>query len=237
VTRAWPALLCLALACSSFANNQDGVASLEVRLPANFYLELGETVQLHAVARDAAGDSVGASLVWLTPDTTVTVDADGLVTPLLGSGTGRVQVGVFGKDTLLTPSDSLKFTLTARADSLRLVGPDSIEVATDTATSVALEVALVDTAAATGVAGRPIAFQIVDPVQSTTPTVVLRTAKTRDSVLTAGTGAPTTPMTVKAATGQTPPDRVVVEVTAYRASGQPIPGSGVQFVIRFLHQP
>jgi len=59
----------------------------------------------------------------------------------------------------------------------------------------------------------------------------------RDSTLTGPSGGPPTAMTVKAAAGATPPDRVVVEATAYHANGQPIPGSGIQIVIRFLHQP
>jgi hypothetical protein len=42
---------------------------------------------------------------------------------------------------------------------------------------------------------------------------------------------------VWARAGRRPPDRVVVRATALRASGDPIPGSGRLFVIRFRHEP
>ena len=235
MNRWWPALLLLAAACSSFSNNDDGIVSLEVRLPTNFALELGLPLQLHAVARNADGDSVGVELSWLTPDTTVAVDPSGLVTPLQSSGMARIQVGVLGKDTLLSAADNLTFTLTPYADSLRLLGSDSLEVETDADVSPALDVALVDTAAQAGVPGRPIGFAIVEPAADSASPVVLRTSKVRDSALSGPSGGPATPMTVQAARGKTPPDRVVVEVTAYHATGAPIPGSGRRIVIRFLH--
>lgn len=231
MTRAWPALLLVAAACSAFANNDDGLVSLDVRLPTNLYLELGLPIQLEAVARNADGAVVDVPIQWLTADTTVTLDQTGLITPLQATGTAHVQVGVIGKDTLLSGPDDLVFSLTEPADSLRLAGPDSVDVAAGAQTSPPLEVALV--AAGAGVSGRPIGFAIVEPIQGDRPDVVLRTLKVRDSVLSASSGAPQSPMTVRAASGRTPPDRVVVEVTAYRANGEAIPGSGVRFVIRF----
>lgn len=233
MTRRWPALLLAAAACSALANNDDGVASLEIRLPANFYLELGLPIQLQADARNADGQVIDVPIQWLTADTTVTLDQTGLVTPKQASGTAHILVGVFGKDTLLSNPDSLVLFLTERADSLRLAGPDSLDVAAGTQASPPLEVALV--AAGTGVSGRPIGFAIVDPVQGDKPDVVLRTLKVRDSLLSGSTGAPSSPMTIRVATGRTPPDRVVVEATAYRATGEAIPGSGIRFVVRFRH--
>ena len=206
-------------------------------MPPVLYLEQSLSIQLHALARNRNGDSVTAEVVWRTPDTTVTLDgATGLVTARFATGAARIQAAVFGKDTLVSDYEKLKFTLTGRADSLRLVGSDSLTVTQDSEASPAIDLRLVQLPAGQGVPGRPIRFEIVEPVPETPPTVRLSTAKVRDSLLSGATGGPNVPVTVRAAPGAVPPDRVVVEVTALRASGEAIPGSGRRIVIRFLHQ-
>lgn len=235
--RGWLAAAALAAACGSVTENRDGIATLEIRLPANLYLEQDLPLKLSAVARDRNGDSVAATIRWRTPDTSVVLDgATGIVTARLATGEARVQALAAGEDPLATSLSGLVFRLTARADSLRLVGPDSLTVSRDADPSGPLDVRLVQTPSGTGVAGRPIGFRIIDPTPTDQPTVLLSTGRVADSVLAGSTGGPATPVTVRAATGKRPPDRVVVEVTARRASGAGIPGSGWRIVIRFLHQ-
>ncbi len=237
MSRAWLAAL-LAAACSSLVENEDGVATLEIRVPANVYLEHGVTTRLEAAARNRAGEVVDVRLTWRTPDTTVTLDRQtGDITPRQSTGSARVQVAAMGKDTLASSLSGLVFTLTARADSLRLVGPDSLDVRRDADSSAALDVRLVALPEGTGVSGRPIGFRIVDPAPGGDTVVLLGRGLVRDSVLSTGTGGPPAPVRVWARAGRVPPDRVVVEATAYRASGAPIPGSGIRFVIRFRHEP
>ena len=239
--RGW-ALLALAAGCSGISDNADGIASLELTLPVNLYLEKGVPLQLKAVARNAAGDSVGVPLVWRSSDTTITVDSvRGTVTPLRDAGTARIQVAAFGQDTLVTRYDALVFTLTPKADTLILTGPDSLNATVDSIGTAPIGVRLMGGAPLIGVGGRPVTFRIVEPVQSDSPNVVLSTggfASNRivDSVLTAGTGAPAAGPAVRAARGRTAPDRAVVEINAYRASGALIPGSRRLVVVRFLHQ-
>lgn len=237
MSRGWLALA-LAAACSSLSENDDGIAALEIRVPANLYLEEGETTRLRATARNRDGEAVDVPLVWRTADTTVSLDeTTGDITARQPTGTARVQVAAFGQDTLVSSADGLVFTLTGRADSLRLVGPDSLEIRRDADTSAALDVRLVRLPEGAGVAGRPIGFRVVDPPPAGDTVVVLGRGLAADSVLSSPTGATPTPVRVWARAGRTPPDRVVVEATAFRASGAPIPGSGTRFVIRFLHEP
>jgi hypothetical protein len=191
------------------------------------------------VARNAAGDSVGAVLAWRTPDTTITVDsATGTITAKYPTGQGRVQVAVVGSKPLATDLTKLTFTLTAAADTLDLTGPDSLDAPID-ATGVQITgFTLLGGDPPAPVPGRPISFRIVDPAPADSPTVVLGNRvpnKVADSTSTDPSGV-AGPMLVKGAPNKTPPDRVVVEVNAYRASGDKIPGSGRQIVIRFLHQ-
>jgi len=191
------------------------------------------------VARNGTGDSVGAVLAWRTPDTTITVDsATGAITAKYPTGQGRVQVAVVGSKPLATDLAKLVFTLTAPADTLDLAGPDSLDARID-ATGVQITgFTLLGGDPLAPVALRPISFRIVDPAPADSPTVVLTnraTKKVADSTSTDANGV-AGPMLVVGAANRTPPDRVVVEVNAYHASGDKIPGSGRQIVVRFLHQ-
>ncbi|MFN0178948.1 MAG: hypothetical protein ACKVZ0_09110 [Gemmatimonadales bacterium] len=223
----------MAAGCSGLIDNADGISSIDVRLPVNFYLEVGRSVTLHAVARNANGDSVAAEIQFLTPDTTITVgQTTGVITGARASGTGRVQVVTFGTDTVLTRLDSLKFTLTAAADTMVLVGADSVEVRVDE-TGTNLGVRLDGGSPAAPVAGRPITFTLIEPAAADS-TVILPSGRAADSVVTTINGTAT--LRVRGRSGKTIPDRAVVEINAYRADGQRIPGSSRRVVIRFLHQ-
>jgi len=234
--RRWQAAAGLALlaGCSGISENQDGVATVEIRLPTNFYLEKNHPVLIRAVARNASGDSVGAEFRWRSPDTTIAVDsARGLVTARADSGTARVQAALFGRDTVVSILDSLKFTLTATADTGFTTTADSITIRFDTvATSIGFK--LEGGAARLPVRGRPISFAIVDPAPADTPAVVFASGRVRDSALTGTTGVAA--LTIRGQRGRPIPDRAVVEINAYRASGAKVPGSGHRVVVRFLHE-
>ena len=188
---------------------------------------------LKAVARNATGDSVAADFQFLSPDTTITVGTtSGLVTAVAATGTGRVQVAIFGQDTVATRLDTLKFILTARADTLALVGADSVDVLVDSV-GVNLTARIDGGSPRAAVPGRPITFRLIQPAASDS-TVVLPSGRGADSVLTGTTG--TAALRVRGRSGRTIPDRAVVEINAYRADGQLIPGSSRQVVLRFRHQ-
>lgn len=84
----------LASACSKLPADGDGVVALEVRSPLAITLKSGESVTLRARALNSAGDSVAADIFWTTADTTISVDDDGVVVALQGTGSGRVQAAV-----------------------------------------------------------------------------------------------------------------------------------------------
>ncbi len=221
--------------CSGAFENADQISFLEITLPVNSFLELGRSVTIRAVARNGAGDSVPATLSWRTVDTAaIAVDTiKGIVTAKLATGTADLQIGVLGKDTLISTQSAIKFTLTAPADTLRLVGSDSLDVSID-ANGAQVGMALEGGATRVGVVGRPVGFRIVEPAAVDSPAVTFSSGRTVDSLTTGPNGLVTA--TVRGVAGRPVPDRAVVEINAYRASGQLIPGSGRRVVIRFRHQ-
>jgi hypothetical protein len=80
----------LALGCSNLTEGAGGVVELEIRQPAVTTIEVGQTLQLSARALNRDGDPVDVPITWLTPDSTLTVDDQGLVTAI-APGTGQVQ--------------------------------------------------------------------------------------------------------------------------------------------------
>lgn len=231
------ALLAVA-ACSSLSENQAGISALEVRLPANFYLEVGDTLRLRADAVDSDGAPVEASIVWRTtaPDTVATLDSlTGALVGLRFPDTARVQVALAGQSELSSDLSKLRFFITDRADTLELLSPDSVEVSRDADTTSAIDVQLTQLVDTVPVAGRPVRFKVVEPAQSGDSTVVFLTGRWIDSLTTSTTGRVST-VRLRAVRNRTPPDRVVIEVTAFRPDGTPIPGSGRHIVVRFLHQ-
>ena len=80
----------IAFGCSNLTEGAGGVVELEIRQPAVTTIEVGETVQLSARALNRDGDPVNVPISWRTPDATLTVDDQGLVTGVV-PGTGQVQ--------------------------------------------------------------------------------------------------------------------------------------------------
>ena len=231
-----PVVALLALAgCSSVSNNDDGIAFLEVRGGVNSALERDVPLQLHGVARNAAGDSVGIPIVWLTRDTAiVTLDSTlGVIQAKLDTGTVRVQATTRGKSPLATDPSALTFTVTAKAESLVVRGADSLNVLTGVTTSPPILFALLGQGGVP-VARRPVQFRIIEPAYAAadTPSVWFSSRRIVDSATSAaGTGLASLFLTRVA--DRPTPSRVVVEVRAFRATGAPILGSGKRIVIRF----
>ncbi len=82
--------------CSTLPTTTDGVVGIEILVPASLTLRLGDSLTLHALALNQQGDSVAGVIRWFTVDTAaVSVDSmSGVVKPLLGSGSARIQASV-----------------------------------------------------------------------------------------------------------------------------------------------
>ncbi len=193
-------------------------------------------MQLSAVALDRNGNVVeSAPLRWRTPDTTVSLDEEtGLVeSESDATGTARIQVGVFGSDTIATALTSLTITLTGRADTVLLVGDDSLTVTSDNGTA-SFQIRADGGSPAVPIAQRPITARIIEPAPVDSPTVVFQSGRVSDSLMTANNGIAS--FTIRNLPNRPVPDRAVVQIRARRANGNEIPGSGRTLVIRFLHQ-
>lgn len=88
----WAALItsALALGCSNLTEGAGGVVELEITQPAVTQIEVGQMLQLSARALDRDGNLVNVPITWRTPDATLTVDDQGLVTGV-APGPGQVQ--------------------------------------------------------------------------------------------------------------------------------------------------
>lgn len=90
--RAAGLLTCALLAgCSNLTEAGNGIVALEVAVPFPATVEVGSTLTLAARALDRDGNAVAATITWLTPDPTVTVDPQTGVVTGVTAGTGRVQ--------------------------------------------------------------------------------------------------------------------------------------------------
>ncbi|MEO6066931.1 MAG: hypothetical protein ABIQ41_02975 [Gemmatimonadales bacterium] len=211
------AVLMLA-ACSKLGESGAPVA-IEFLVAAPGAVEIGDTIQLRARVLDQNGDSVGATIRWRTPDSTVAVDSMtgrfwGVV---LGDGNGRVQP-VSGS---LVGALNL-FTVRARADTLIIpLGADSLVVtAADTASApLGPKVAKSD---GTGLANRRLIITLLTPTDSS---VRLSGDVAVDTILTGTGGVPAASFRLRR-TGVAWPDSAVVKVEARRTSGAVVPGSG-----------
>jgi hypothetical protein len=218
--------------CSNLSETDSGAATLQVLSPVDPILEVGDTTRLLAQAMNNSGEDVSATIQWRAPDSTLTVDATGLVTAD-SVGTGRVQAR---SESLI--SNFITFTIILRPDTLVLVGSSTIQVPVGQDSTPALVARLDsyhlgDTLPASG---GEIVYQIVDPVFPDTSlrTVELTGQVLIDTVSTGGGGTPITPVQVWRVTGRTSPDSAIVEIRATRFQGtEVVPGSGQRFIVRF----
>ena len=217
------------LGCSNLTE-VGGVSGLEIRVPRPAAVEVGQTIQLAARALDRQGDSVGAAITWLTPDTTVLLTTDGRLTGRTGGESARVQAQV---GTLV--SDFVTFAVNPRPDTLVLTGDSVLTVGAGVSSSAPLLASLRSFAPPEPLAGDVITYAITapvfaDPAQRTVelPGGVLSLAAT-----TGADGMPATAVTVSRVAGQPSPDSAIVSVAASTATGATVPGSGQRFIIHF----
>jgi hypothetical protein len=220
--------LAAAAACSEISES-DGIIALAVAVPTDLALEIGETAALAAWGLTSEGDSVATNVTWVAADTTVGVDAVGLVTARF-PGPGRVQA-----QTGPIVSDLITFTVTATPDTLIVPEPATLDVAPEAAASEPLLPRLETLDPSVPVPGASLTFRIVDPVFATPAdrTVELTGAVLERTVTTGSLGTPSTEIRVHRVTGTTQPATATVEVTASLTGGAPVPGSGQQIVVRF----
>jgi hypothetical protein len=208
------------------------VVALEVVRPTATQLEIGDSLQMQGQALDQDGNVVPDSgLWWSTPDTTVRVDSLlGWVVPLEPNLTGRV---IARAGTLV--SNPTTFSFIARADTLILASAEDVTVPSGETGSGPIDVHLESFDPAGPLAGRPIIFEVIEPVfgDPLDRSVELSTGVLLDTVTTTSTGSPSPPVELHLVAGPAP-DSAVVEIRSFRARGTtPVPGSGRRVIVRF----
>jgi hypothetical protein len=223
------AALAAVTGCSNLTE-AGGIVGLEIRVPRTPVVEVGQTIQLRARALDQQGDSVAATITWLTPDTTATLTPTGLLTGRTGGTTARVQAQV---GTLV--SDFVTFTVNPRPDTLALAGDSVMTVASGVTSSAPLLASLRSFAPPEPLAGDVITYTIVAPVfaDAAQRTVELPGGVLSLAATTGIDGTPATAVTLNRVTGQSSPDSAIVTVAAATATGAAVPGSGQRFIVRF----
>jgi hypothetical protein len=221
----WLALVgTAALGCSGLTEGEAGIVALEVQVPSPAVLEIGETIQLSARPLDKNGDSVAATVIWRSPDTTVSVDSiTGLVIGNV-AGTARVQASVGSLS-----SDLVSLTVLARADTLAIVGDSSFTLTGDSLISPPLATIL-QSFTAGALADRPVIYEITTP---TADTAVTLTGGVLSDTVQTGSDGTVTSETLTLNSAKVRPDSTIVTVRANRTHGEPVPGSGQRFIVRF----
>jgi hypothetical protein len=134
-------------------------------------------------------------------------------------------------------SNLVTVTIQARPDTLILVDPDTLRIATGIDTSPPLVAMLESNSSGvpTPLVGGTIIYEIIEPVFPTPAdrTVELPGGVLLDTVTTATDGKPSPEVTLSRVGGTTQPDSAIVEIRAFRTRGTiPVPGSGQRFVVR-----
>lgn len=226
----WIALVAAA-ACSNFTATEEGVTTLVLFVPQPAEVEAGQTLQLHAAAVNADGDTVAAPIIWRALDTTITVDSlAGLLTGVIAGQSGWV---IARTGTLF--SDSVRFDVLTPADTLVLVAPSPLTVAVGEDSSAELTARLDAGDPPAPVAGRRIVYTVIEP---TFPSFEARTVELSGGLLTRSTttnatGTTLPPIRLLRRAGVPSPGSAIVEVSAPRPGGTVVPGSGQRFVVRF----
>jgi hypothetical protein len=213
--------------CSNLTEGAGGVVGLQIQAPSLKTIEVGETLQLTAVALDKDGNPVATPVTWRAPDTTLTVDgATGAITGAF-PGTGRVQAFVGSLS-----SELVTFTVIARADTLVLTGDSVITVPAGVTASAPLLAQLQSFSPAGPLPSRPVIYVVTSPPDVGPHTVELPNAAVTDTVLT-GTDGAVSSVTLNRVNGTTQPATGIVEVRAFRTRGEAVPGSGQRFTVNF----
>ena len=235
MTRAWMLGTCLLAACSNLTADNGGVVSLEVQRPEPATVEVGDTIQLTAVALDRNGEPVDANIVWRTSDTTLAVDSTtGQVTGRVANQVGRVQAS----ETSLA-SQPITLNVLAAADTLAVPADTLVVAAGVTASPVmaATVLARSDTAVSGFVpaSGTRIIFAITEPAfaDPAARTVELPGGVLVDTLPSDASGQALPDATVNRVAATTAPDTVRVTVSALHRSGKAVAGSGQVIIVVF----
>jgi hypothetical protein len=219
------AVLCAA-GCSSLDEGDTIAIELRVVSPSDPSIEVDDQVQLTAQAFNSNGEVVQSPITWRTPDTTVTVgESTGLVTGV-SPGNGRVQAA-----TGSLSSEFVPFTVSARPDTLIIVGDSVVTVPVEPGVTPLLVVRVESFNPPGGLAERRVLYQITQPAAGDAPVVVLSGDVQSAVVATGGDGS--TGIQLGRVAGTPPPDTAIVEVSATRSGGSVVPGSGQRFIVVF----
>jgi hypothetical protein len=216
----------MVLGCSDLTEGDGGVVQLEITVPSVTSLEVGETLQLSAVALDRDGNPVSTPVSWRTSDATLTIDDAGVVT---GVAVGAGQVQAFAGS---LASERIGLTVITRADTLILVGDSVVTVAAGVPASAPLVVQIQSFAGAVSLPSRPVVYAVISPPDVGTRSVELPGGVLIDTVSTASTGL-TEGVTLNRVAGVPSPDTAIVHVRSFRPSGVDVPGSGQRFIVLF----
>jgi hypothetical protein len=228
VRRALALLLSLlAAGCSGLDEGQAGVVGIEVQVPGPDSLEVGESIQLGARPLDKNGDSAATAVTWISVDPTASIDpATGVLTGLsVGSARVQATVGSLG-------SGLITFAIVPHADSLLIAG-DSIFTASLTAPPLPTFTTVVWSFNPVGpVPSQGVIYAITSPDPLITPAAVVLSTNSQvvDTVPTGTDGIAVASLAL--VPGTTPPDSVIVTVSASRIRGAVVPGSGQRFILR-----
>jgi hypothetical protein len=212
--------------CSNLTEGAGGVVALQIAEPTNRNLEVGETVQLSATALDKDGNPVDAPITWQATDATLAVDATGAVT---GVAAGPGQVQAFSGS---LSSATVSFTIIPGIDTLVLTGDSVVTVPAGISNTAPLVVQLLSHSPEGPVAARPVIYTVTSPPDVGPHTVELPGGVLADTVQT-GTDGAVSSVTLNRVNGTTQPDTAIVEVSAVRTHGSPVPGSGQRFIVLF----
>jgi hypothetical protein len=128
-----------------------------------------------------------------------------------------------------------RFTVVAQADTLIVVGDSvvTVEPGEDTSPDLTVRVEAGDPPAP--VDRRRVTFEVIAPTfgNPADRTVEFSNGQLAQNILTATTGSPSPPATLRRREGKTAPDTAIVRVSVYRPGGGTVPGSGQHFLVLF----
>ena len=193
-------------------------------VPDSGRVEVRDTLHPRARALNGRGDSTAAQIIWSALDTSIAI-VDALSGATVGRtvGTGRVQARVGN-----LRSNPVTITILDPLDSIRAGSPDTVTVLTPDTLSDSMKIQAFGPPGPTGsTVGRRVTLSIVFPPGAPGLTLV-----PGDTVRTNTSGLAV--FQVRATSGISRPDTVVVTAAAHHADGTPVTGSPVTFVVEFV---
>lgn len=231
------------LGCTDFTGDSDRAVAIQISTGQPTTLEEGDTLSLQAQALNASGDFItDAPIVWTTLD----VDT-GQIGITLDSTTGLVR-GEFPSQVRVRASidnlrsEPLTVTVTPAPDSIALAGPDTLTMTAGEVTSDQMLVSVLDLTTDPGeevaLSGKPVTFSLIRPgagdpeadglfLSSPGETEPGEDPRTLTVETTGGRAA----AVLRLQEGVTLPDTTAVEARSETATGQPVPGGPVLFLI------